>query len=456
MRSLLASILFCSTALTFAQEAEVSQAAYLREAQQATKDLESALKQLSEQRLEIAKEKPALSEETIRLGTELREAKRLARLAVSDRREIEEALEAAKSTTASIAQEKSYLDNMLASFRREHESRLPIVALQARKESLPPSTASSQDLFALLESALQRLEPAERATFQTSLSVVQEDGKLVAGQAVEAGPVAWFTTEDGRQSGLLKLDNALSPSLVSGSGSMAAQVKALSNGQTANLTIDPSLGDAERLQTQSTNLVDQFKQGGVWVLPIVGMAILVICVALFKWIEIARIRRVSSSKVTEIIDLIKEERYTLAKEESARLSHPAGSILESAAIAKEEKNEEAEEFLYERFLAAQPKLSRGLYLIALAAATAPLLGLLGTVTGMIETFQKIEIFGTSDPKMLSSGISKALITTEFGLIVAIPALILHALIARRIKGIRNTMEMISLTALHALGLRKAN
>ncbi|HBP56797.1 MAG TPA: flagellar motor protein MotA, partial [Verrucomicrobiales bacterium] len=68
-------------------------------------------------------------------------------------------------------------------------------------------------------------------------------------------------------------------------------------------------------------------------------------------------------------------------------------------------------------------------------ATAPLLGLLGTVTGIIKTFKLMEIFGAGDPKPLISGISEALITTEMGLILAIPALIAHALLSRRVAGI---------------------
>ena len=89
-----------------------------------------------------------------------------------------------------------------------------------------------------------------------------------------------------------------------------------------------------------------------------------------------------------------------------------------------------EEILYEKILAVRPRLERFLPFIALTAAAAPLLGLLGTVTGMIKTFNLITIFGTGDAKSLSSGISEALVTTELGLVVAIPALIIHGLLSR--------------------------
>jgi hypothetical protein len=85
-------------------------------------------------------------------------------------------------------------------------------------------------------------------------------------------------------------------------------------------------------------------------------------------------------------------------------------------------------------------LNRLLPLIAITAASAPLLGLLGTVTGIIETFKMITVFGSGDVKTLSGGISVALITTEFGLIVAIPALLMHAFLARKARGMIDQME----------------
>ena len=78
--------------------------------------------------------------------------------------------------------------------------------------------------------------------------------------------------------------------------------------------------------------------------------------------------------------------------------------------------------------------------MALTAAAAPLLGLLGTVTGMIKTFNLITIFGTGDAKSLSSGISEALVTTELGLVVAIPSLILHGLLSRMARQKLGDME----------------
>ena len=86
------------------------------------------------------------------------------------------------------------------------------------------------------------------------------------------------------------------------------------------------------------------------------------------------------------------------------------------------------------------KLDYWLGAIAITAAVSPLLGLLGTVSGMIETFKLMTLFGAGDPAAVSGGISQALVTTELGLVVAIPALLLHALLSRRVKTYYGQLE----------------
>src|SRR5690606_40778867 len=92
--------------------------------------------------------------------------------------------------------------------------------------------------------------------------------------------------------------------------------------------------------------------------------------------------------------------------------------------------------------------------IAIAAAAAPLMGLLGTVTGMIKTFNLITVFGTGDAKSLSSGISEALVTTELGLIVAIPCLILHGLLSRLARRKLGQMEQVAIAFINGIARRK--
>ena len=89
---------------------------------------------------------------------------------------------------------------------------------------------------------------------------------------------------------------------------------------------------------------------------------------------------------------------------------------------------------------AIPVLEKNLSTIKLLAAVAPLLGLLGTVVGMIETFQSITLFGTGDPKLMAGGISQALVTTMLGLIAAVPLLFVHNILESRSRNITQVYE----------------
>ena len=107
---------------------------------------------------------------------------------------------------------------------------------------------------------------------------------------------------------------------------------------------------------------------------------------------------------------------------------------------KGDNPEELEAQLEDVLAKASPPLEKNLSIIKLLAAVAPLLGLLGTVIGMIETFQAITLFGTGDPKLMAGGISQALVTTMLGLIAAVPLLFIHNLLDSRSRAISQIYE----------------
>ena len=127
-------------------------------------------------------------------------------------------------------------------------------------------------------------------------------------------------------------------------------------------------------------------------------------------------------------------------------------MLVAATEHLREPKELIEEIMYEKVLATRLVVQRFLPFIAISAAAAPLLGLLGTVTGIIGTFKMITLFGTGDVKTLSGGISEALITTELGLVAAIPALLLHAFLSRKAKGITDRMEQAGLAFINQVSI----
>lgn len=121
-------------------------------------------------------------------------------------------------------------------------------------------------------------------------------------------------------------------------------------------------------------------------------------------------------------------------------NNPLGRVLK---VAQENKNVDPETLelkLEEAVLKERPSIESGLAILKIIAAVAPLLGLLGTVTGMITTFQAITIFGAGDPKNMAGGISAALITTVQGLLVAIPMVLMHTLVNGRAKSVTHVLD----------------
>tara|TARA_Y200000002_G_scaffold342413_1_gene314268 strand:+ start:83 stop:1504 length:1422 start_codon:yes stop_codon:yes gene_type:complete len=119
------------------------------------------------------------------------------------------------------------------------------------------------------------------------------------------------------------------------------------------------------------------------------------------------------------------------KSSSARDDNPLGRVLKVHDTNPSMDPETLELKMAEAVLSETPKLESGLTLLKIIAAVAPLMGLLGTVTGMIITFQAITIFGAGDPKAMAGGISSALVTTVLGLLVAIPTVLLHTVVNGR-------------------------
>ena len=192
------------------------------------------------------------------------------------------------------------------------------------------------------------------------------------------------------------------------------------------MIIDPSRGALLDLLVQAPTIEERIHQAGLigYLIILLGMAGLM----LVAW------RLLHLGSVTRRI------RKQLREPDAPSPHNPLGRVLLAVEDAKHNSTETIELQLDGAILRELPPLSRGQGLVKLLAATAPLLGLLGTVTGMIVTFQAISLFGTGDPKLMASGISQALMTTVLGLIVAVPLLFFHNLMAARSRSLVQILD----------------
>jgi len=128
------------------------------------------------------------------------------------------------------------------------------------------------------------------------------------------------------------------------------------------------------------------------------------------------------------------------KRDSASTDNPLGRVLAAYENNKNADTETIELKLSEAALKEMPGLTKGLLFIKVISVVSPLMGLLGTVTGMIQTFQVITLYGAGDPKMMAGGISQALMTTVLGLVVAIPMVLIHTLVSGQSRKIINILN----------------
>lgn len=186
----------------------------------------------------------------------------------------------------------------------------------------------------------------------------------------------------------------------------------------APLGIDPTRGVMLSMLIQTPNVQERIEQGGVVGYIILALGTIGLFYAIFRLSVLAIIGNKMKQQINNPV---------------ASNDNPLGRVLVATEQAKIEDTETLELLLDEAITREVPDLEKGLSMIKLFAAVAPLLGLLGTVTGMIATFQAISLFGTGDPKLMANGISQALITTMLGLSVAIPLLFLYNLLAAQSK-----------------------
>jgi len=205
----------------------------------------------------------------------------------------------------------------------------------------------------------------------------------------------------------------------------AATLARADQGEIVAGPFDPSRGALLNIYKDVPNLTERFQQGGIVAMIIAGLFIFSFLFGLFRiFVLLTTGSAVNAQK----------------RKSTPSKGNPLGRIMMAYEEVKDRPIETIELKLDEAILRESPKLEFGLNFLKLAAAVAPLLGLLGTVTGMIRTFTQITLFGTGDPRIMAGGISEALVTTVSGLIAAIPLLFVHSFAAAFARGVQSTLE----------------
>jgi len=189
--------------------------------------------------------------------------------------------------------------------------------------------------------------------------------------------------------------------------------------------IDVTRGGILALLVESPTIKDRINQGGIVGYCIIALGLIGLLIAIIRFAGLSNDSRKVSAQL---------------KRDSASTDNPLGRVLAAYESNKGADTETIELKLSEAALKEMPSLTKGLLLIKVISVVAPLMGLLGTVTGMIKTFQVITLYGAGDPKMMAGGISQALMTTVLGLVVAIPMVLLHTIVSGQSRKVINILQ----------------
>ncbi|MBH0025368.1 MotA/TolQ/ExbB proton channel family protein [Pseudoalteromonas sp. SWN29] len=420
---------FSATVLLFS--ANVSFAASSDDAKQSIlSDIKTAQRTLNKTQNSISKEQATLAKQ---IFTKQQSLSKLREQAAVNRRLADEntlSLDQLQTRLDTWQQQQQYQLNLLSRFVRQNTS---------NSASSNESTNNQNELLSRVISQINNQEQALYPQFKKQ-SVVLSNGELSQANTLQVGPVAWFSTQTPKLMGLLNLDdesNALKVALVqsaSDDNPLDNTLKQNGVGSTL-LTFDPSLTHLVTSQAQQESPLEHLEKGGLWAIPIILFACFALTIALLKAAQLLRLSEIKMHSQMQLQQFFKAENSS----EFAGMQQQLFNL-----TLQSEKGQVRDDQLFNQLIHDKHKLDNFIGAIAVTAAVAPLLGLLGTVSGMIETFKMMTLFGSGDPEVVSGGIAQALITTELGLVVAIPALVLNALLSRKAKAYYSQLEGFAL------------
>lgn len=302
-----------------------------------------------------------------------------------------------------------------------------------------------QERLARIEADLEVVVRRER--------IIGRDGNERDVPVVRLGGVAAFACGDVRDTcGLLRTltdgkQLVVGPYL---DEAQAAALRAAAAGNLSHVPFDVDGALAGRTPAEPKSVKTWLDAGGMFVYPILLVGALGLILILER-VGYLIVTKTPPSLIRRVLPCLERRDVEGAREVLRSSGTPAGRVLLAGVLAIGKTDEQREAAMESALLAEAPKLERSLSLLGALAGVAPLLGLLGTVSGMITTFDTISAAGTGNPRLLSGGISEALITTQLGLMVAIPLLLAHAWLRRWVE---RREAMLEHNAIQIFGIRE--
>ncbi|MEG3765567.1 MotA/TolQ/ExbB proton channel family protein [Alteromonas sp. 14N.309.X.WAT.G.H12] len=407
----LSSVLVCVALVIFPMSSMAQQQAMLNKIETAKQNLTRSENRIVKARVSLSATLRQLENDVLALREKTAVARRLA-----DEKTL--SLSKLETRLAEWKEQQTYQQNLLNRFLQQQGMSFTDVNAMATVDKMSAVINAAERTVSLPD-----WKPSP---------LVLDNGEIADAQALSIGPVTWFKYQDEvgiaeQVSGRLQASGVLS-------GAYASAMLDSNH----KLVLDPTLGRALTRESAKEGVIEHIVNGGIWVVPILLFAFIATSIGVIKTVQLLRLPKVVPVRSKAMLDKLLQAGKG-AQEQFQGMQARLLLITKQAASVRERDDQ-----LFVQLQQDRQQLDKWINAIAVTAAVAPLLGLLGTVSGMIETFRMMTSFGSSDPEVISGGIAKALVTTELGLIVAIPALILNALLSRKARQYYTDLENFAL------------
>ena len=319
-----------------------------------------------------------------------------------------------------------------------------IQAIQQKLED-PARAAEAKTALDAADLLLERLQQSLGGYTASGSAMVDEHNQVIKGTFAFVGPEAYFRADKGGAVGTVRnREGATYPVvyLLPAWGAGAAQ--AFFEGRLGVVMADASAGKALQLRQTKGTVWQHIQKGGVVAYAILGVGFIALLMTLEKIRDLAQLRIDDPKTVETVLALVADGAIAKAQQAAGSLHATTRELFTVGLRHIHKPKAILEEHLYAVVLRQRLHYERWLPLLAVIATAAPLMGLLGTVTGLVRTFTLITVFGTGNAGKLASGISEVLVATELGLMVAIPTLVAHGFLSHRIQKCLSLLERYAL------------
>ncbi|MEM1085754.1 MAG: MotA/TolQ/ExbB proton channel family protein [Verrucomicrobiota bacterium] len=418
----------------------------------ARKELETTRQEYQGMRTALYREINTLEDEVLKLSRELKALEREETLRANKQLTTERNTQILRANfDYAVGVLRQYGDNLKSRLHASENQLYRGDLLAAEEAALAAKEEPAKEMterLGMLRIGLDRL-PQISGGHRFQGEAMRNGTEAKDGEFLLMGPVAFFKSSDSSFEGITTFDdnNTGLPTAVGiASVDDGAITGVISNGS-GELPFDPTLGKALKVEAARESLFDVIKKGGIVGHAILLLGLVALGLTAFKVNEITRFPVPSRRRINEIIDDLVNDRQDEAQQKAAELQGMAGDMVRVGVERFYDKRRVLEEALFEKMVGIKPHLDRFLPFLGLTAAAAPLMGLLGTVLGIIKTFKAMAI-DSGNKQAFTVGISEALITTAEGLVVAIPVLVLHGMMKSLAKGKFGEIESIGISLIN--------